>query len=358
VRYRITSAAEGRTVLTLAAPERASLVTLLVLIGLFCLLTGLAYALPDGGKADPLRALFFIGFGLFCFCAMFFAVAGIPFPKRLVFDDPTGWLYAEISRGKPERAVPYGGIAGFSLREARRDTMNLHSAGIDIRMGGRWELYAARRPDAPKRFLDALSSSVHLGSPTLGDPPAPLEMKETRFADGKRRFEWSRRARALPLAASLVTLISFSAAFAGIRPLASGAGAYLIAFSFLVVLLSATAVGAIRAAGERVRVEVDPGSVSWRRRSLFAREKGFTVPTSDIRAADLSSSFARMESAVSLLRAEDLERFNSYRQGTLPPLEAMRIPAFLRSLRRIDVSALGLGDRVLLAEAIRSLLRE
>lgn len=358
MRYRITSAAEDRTILRLVVPERASLVILLVLVGLFCLVTGLAYTLPDGGNADPLRALFFIGFGLFCFCAIFFMAAGIPIPKRLIFDDSTGWLYAEISRGRLEKAIPYGGIAGFSLAEARRDTMNLHSAGIDIRMGGRWELYAARRSEAPKRFLDALASSVHLGSPTLGDPPSPLEMKENRFAGGKRRFEWKRRARALPLAASLVTLISFSAAFVGIKPLASGVGAYIVALSFLVVLLSAAVIGALRAAGERIRVEVDSGSVSWWRSSLFVREKGFAIRTSDIRAADLSFSFARMESAVSLLRAEDLERFSRYRQGTLSPLEAMRIPGFLRALRRIDVSALGLGDRVLLAEAIRSLLRE
>ena len=67
---------------------------------------GLAFAIP-GENADPLRALFFLGFGLFCFCAIFHVSTGIAFPKRLVFDDASGWLLAEVKGSRMEKAIPY-----------------------------------------------------------------------------------------------------------------------------------------------------------------------------------------------------------------------------------------------------------
>jgi hypothetical protein len=354
MRYRIVSSKDGRTILTLSMPERAIVVILLVIIGLFCLMVGVGYTIPDGGGMDPMRALFFIGFGLLCFCAIFFLSTGTVLPKRLVFDDAEGWLLTEDRKGGREKAIPYGGIAGFSVAAARRDTMNLHSVGIDVGKGGRWELYTSRHAIAAEHFKEALLATVQLDSPTIGERAAPTGMTGTKLPGGKVRFEWKRRARPVSLVASLVTLLSFCGTFAAIRPLVSGTAAYVIALAFVTVLLAVVAAGAVRTAGERMRVEVDPKTVSWWKSSAFIREKARSMRIAEIASVDLSFSFARMESAVALLHADEIERFTRYRQGTFSPVEAFGILRFLRSLTRIDVSALALGDRVALAEAIRS----
>jgi hypothetical protein len=129
-----------------------------------------------------------------------------------------------------------------------------------------------------------------------------------------------------------------------------------VALGFAALLVAAAAVSLLGAAGERHEVQLGAGSVSYRRSSTFRREKSFRVAISAVAAVDLSFSFARMETAISLLAPGEMDLFTRYRQGTFCPAEAAGILSFLRALRRIDVSALPPGERLGLAEILREAL--
>jgi hypothetical protein len=335
-------------------PERPVYITLLAVVGSVCLLLGLAFAIPGEEPGNPAAAVGLIGFGLFCLSAVFFVAAGLPYPARLIMDNAAGWLTLGDRRGALLGAVPYDGISGVSLLRTRAGGIMRHSVGLDFRGGGRWELYASRAQGRARRFAEELGSRVSLGA-AVGEPPGSTPVPAARaLPGGGTLYAWRRRQRVLPFAASLAAVLGFAAALVGVRPFTSGPAASAVALASAVLLLCVTAWGLIRATGERHEVEVTAGAVRSARRSALGRESGFTAPLSTIAAVDLSFSFTRMETAISLLGPGDVEPFTRYRQGAFPAAEALPIVAFLRGLRRIDVSALPAGERLGLAEALRS----
>jgi hypothetical protein len=356
MRYRIASVSGDRVVLRFSMPERPFIISILIVMGVFFLFLGIADALPDAGPPEPLLALFFIGFGLFCFCAIFLFATGLHFPARLIFDNAEGWLLVKGKKGETEGAVPYSGIAGISVCRTASDRMILHSTGIDLRQGSRWELYAARKEAKALAFKETLGKSVKLDATPGKEPRVSSGPHREGEAAGRILFSWRRKSNALQLGVSVLSLISFCGAIVGMKPFASGPTAYLVALAFVAFLLVMAVWGIIRTAGESNQVEIDTTAVTWRRRSLFLGERTASMPRADIAAVDLSFSFARMESAITLLRQEETEPFTRYRRGTFEGLEAFRIISFIRKLNRIDMSALPLGDRLSLTEAIRESL--
>jgi hypothetical protein len=356
MRYRLASADPTRAILTLRMPERPFVIAFLAVAALVCLLVGLAFAIADGPAASPgdgLRAVCFIGFGLSCLCAIFLFSTGIVFPKRLTFDNPTGWLTVQDARGETEGAVPYDGIAGFSVCRATANGIVRHSVGIDLSRGGRWELYASRSAGRAGAFVDRLSSLVSLPVKPTGTPPASAVFPGTASAGGSILFEWKRQTRPAAMVVSILAVACFAASLATIRPFTDGAVGSAVAAGFSLLLVGAVVIGLARTAGERTVIEVGRGSVRVRRTSMLTRERVFTAPIADIAAIDLSLTFNGPQTAISLLRATEVEPFTRYRQGAFGPGEVPDIIRFLRGLRRIDVSGLPPGRRLALAEALR-----
>ncbi len=356
MRYRIASSGAKRTELVLSMPEKPLLTAFLILASVACLVTGLAFALAADAHGDAATAVGFLGFGLFCLCALFFLAGGLPYPARLAFDNTRGWLSAHDRRGALLGAVPYNGITGVSLMRSVSERILRHSAGLDLKRGGRWELYASRSEERAQAFRDALAAGLRLSTvPTEAPGPVPGLVPE-RGSDGGVRYSWRRKPRPLPLAVSLAAGAGFAAALAGIGAFSSNIATSVVALGFAAVLVSAAAVSLLRAAGERLEVHVYRGTVSYHKSSLFTRGKGFSMGLPRVAAVDLSFSFTRVESAISLLAPEEVEPFRRYRQGTFSPSETLEMLSFLRSLHRIDVSALPFGQRLGLAEAIREAL--
>ncbi len=337
-------------------PEKPLITAFLVLVCVVCLVVGLAYALTADGRGDTTAAVGFLGFGLFCLCALFFLPGGLPYPARLVFDNRRGWLSAHDKRRALQGAVPYDGIRGVSVLRSVSNGIVRHSAGLDLKRGGRWELYASRVEEKAGKFRDAFAAGLRL-SAAAQDPPGPVPgLLPERLPDGGARYTWRRKARPVPFVASLTAVLGFAAALAGVGAFSSGAAASAVSLGFAAILVAAAAVSLLRSAGERLEVQIHSGTVSHRKSSLFTREKSFSMSLSRVAAVDLSFSFARVETAISLLAPEQVEPFTRYRQGTFSPSETLQILSFLRGLHRIDVSALAFGQRLGLAEAIREAL--
>jgi hypothetical protein len=353
VRYRITSSTAEKTALAFSMPERPLLTVFLLLVAAACLLLGLAFALPGDEPPRPAESVGFLGFGMFSLCAVFLLARGIAYPRRILFDSSRGWLSLSDARGALEGAVPFDGIAGISVLRSVSSGIVRRAAGIDLKRGGRWELYASRSERRVTAFAERLSAAVRLGAP-VGEPPGPaVRPAAENLPGGGVRYLWRRRPRPLSLAVSLAAVLGFVGALIGVRAFASTSST-VVALLFAALLLAVTAAGLIRSVGERHTVEISAAAVSWSRRSAFSRPKGFTLPLSSVAAVDLSFSFTRMETAISLLGPGETERFRGYRQGTFGPAEAVSLLGFLRALPRIDVSALSLGERLGLEEAIRS----
>jgi len=356
MRYRIGPADASRTILDLRFPERPLVIIFLSLVALVCLLAGLAFAIGDESAASPadsLRAVCFIGFGLFSLCAIFLFSTGVVFPRRLLFDNSEGWLLIQDARGAAEGAIPYDGIAGFSVYRAVAGGIVRHSAGMDLRRGGRWELYASRSNEKARLFTQQLASKVRLQAQPKARPSGWAPFPSRPAADGSVLFEWQRQTRPGAMVISIVAIVSFAAALIGVRPLAGGPVAAAVSTGFALLLVAAAAAGILRTAGQRTVIEVGRGTVRWTRRGAFVRERSFTAAVGDIAMIDLSLTFSRAETAISLLRATEVELFGRYRQGTFGPGEVPGILSFLRALRRIDVSGLPPGRRLALAEALR-----
>jgi hypothetical protein len=338
-------------------PERPFVIAVLAVMSVVCLLLGLSYAIPDNpGPGDGLRAVCLIGFGLFALCAISLFRAGIVFPARLVFDNTRGWMTTRGVRGRIEGSVPYSGISGFTVRRTVADAVASWSVGIDLSRGGRWELYESRRKVRADEFVGELSRLVDLRAPVKERPAGEGDLTPVGSRDGVATFAWRRRTRPGTMIVAVLVVASFAAALFAVRPFADGVAASAVAAAFGVLLVLVTAAGIARTAGEKVTVEAGPRAITWRRSSALTREKGFSVPTADIASVDLSLTFARTQTAISLLRPSEVDQFIRYRQGTFGPGEVPAMLQLLRGLRRIDVSALAPGHRFALAEALREVV--
>ena len=359
MRYRIRTSDTRRVVLRLSMPERPLVVLFLVLVSFVCMLLGLTFAFSGENPGDPLRALSFTGFGLFCLSAIFlFSSAYVPaFPSRIEFDNDLGQLELFDRAGKPTGAVPYRGIAGFSICRAVDDRVARHSLGIDLVRGGRWELYASQNRKKVKAFRDSVTMAVKLGAyagaatSVEALPADRLALERTQ--PGVLRFAWRRKSHPLSLTVSLVVLVSFVAAILGTRPFATGPAAYAVAAAFGGFFLLAALVGILRTIGERMEVRIGRGSLDVSRRSAFTRPRSFTLTFPQIAAVDFSMSFSRIGTRIVFLQPSEVERFVRYRQGTFSPEETPGLISFLWGLHRIDVSALPPADRLALAELFR-----
>jgi hypothetical protein len=356
MRYRMSPSGADRTDLVFSMPEKPLLIVFLAVLAALCIILGLAYALSEDNPGEPAAAAGFLGFGLFCLCGIFFLSTAIPYPARLVFDNARGWLSVRDRRGALQGAVPYDGLGGVSVLRSVSEGIARYSAGLDLQRGGRWELYASRREGKARAYRDGLAGKLRLTAPVLEPPgPAPGPRPE-RTPDGGERYRWRLRPRPLPLIVSLCAVFAFAGALAGMRAFSHGVVAYAVALAFAALLVVVTVGSLLRAAGERHEVTIGGGSVSYTRSSSFGRGKSFRVALSGVAAVDLSFSFARVETAVTLLSPQDVDLFARYRQGTFSPSETVGILRFLRGLHRIDVSALLPGERLGLAEAIRESL--
>jgi len=223
MRYRIRSSSADKVVLRLSMPERPLIIIFLILVGAVCLLSGLVYALSGTNPGDPLRALGFIGFGLFSFSALLLLSRGYDFPRQLFFMNDSGWLEAVNREGKNMGTIPYRGIGGFTVLRA-----------------------AAR----------------------TSEPPATVRLGVDRSDPGTLRFGWKRKSHPGSLALALVVLFSFLAALVGTRPFAAGPGAWLAAVAFGAFFLVTAVVKVVQTAGERMELTVRGGSRELRRTRL------------------------------------------------------------------------------------------
>ena len=360
MRYRIRSSDSRRVVLGFSMPERPLVILLLAVVSLVCLLLGLAYAVSSENPGDPLRALSFTGFGLFCFSAIFlFSNAyATDFPSRLVFENDLGRLDLFDRKGALIGSVPYDGIAELSICRTVDERVARHSLGIDLVRGGRWELYTSQDRRKVEAFRDSILAAVKLAARAGRDAAAAEASAADRLAldraqPGVLRFAWRRRTHPFSLAVSLVVLLSFLAAVVGTRPFASGPGAYAVAVAFGAFFLLAALVGILRTIGERMEVRMGRGSLDFSRRSALTRARSFTLTLSQVASVDFSMSLSRIGTRIIFLQLSDVERFVGYRQGTFSPAEVPGLITFLRGLPRIDVSALPPPDRLALAELIR-----
>jgi len=363
MRYRVAPSDGDRLVLAFSMPERPFVILFLALASVVCLVLGLSYTLAGPEKDSALRAMAFLGFSLFCFCAIFLFSSGLDYPARLVFENGTGWLRIHDRKGHLTGAVPYDGIAGFSVRPTLYDRVVRHSAGMDLVRGGRWELYASQNETKVRVFQEALSKKIRLQAPPVGPSPADSAPADghraiDRHESGARRYTWRRQIGAVPLAVSIITVLSFAVAVVGTKPFATGPGAYAVAAAFGGLFLFAAFVSVMRTIGEKTDVRIERSWIECRRTSALVREKSFSLPLSQIAAVDLSMSFSRIGMRIVFLRPNEVEQFTRYRQGTFRPAETIGLALFLRHLPQLDVSALPIGERLALAELIREAVQQ
>jgi hypothetical protein len=351
MRYKLASADADRLTLAFSMPERGLIIGFLAVAAAVCLLMGLAYAVSDD-PGDGLRALCFSGFGLFCLSAIFLFVTQFTPPRRLVFDNAAGRLLVHDRKDQAGEEVPYTGIRGFSVYPSFSQRVLSHSVGIDLARGGRIELYAPRSEAKATSFRDTLAKGVTLSSAAQRaaangpDQPRP----------GVLELAWSRKTRPLSLVVSLLVLLSFVGALVDSRPFASGPGAWVAALAFGAFFLLAAVIGVLRTLGEHMSLRVDERTFQFSRRSSLSRGATISLPLSQIAAVDFSMILSRVATRITLLRAEDVEKFTSWRQGTFRPTETVDMFRFLRQLPQVDVSALPASQRFSLAEAIRERL--
>ena len=365
MRYRIlpSAAAPGQTLLAFRMPERAVLTAILGVASGICLIVSLAYGLGSDQPSDGLRALCFLGFGLFCFSAIFLVRNPPPYPAFLHFDNDAGLLGLLDGSRRTAMAVPYADLRGLTLRRTYAGGVVVHSVGIDLARGGRWELLGSQKESRARRFLEALEGRVDLrarGSPSSGlssggsEPHASaIDLPGLERSGGGLRFRWRRKTRPSALAVSLLAVVGFAVALFAVQPFATGPVGYALAVGFAVLLLGASAAAILGTIGERCELEIARGSVRWSKRSALSRGRSFEIPTGQIAAVDLSFTFSRAETSITLLRPAEVERFTAYRDGAFRPLDAIGMVGFLRSLARIDVSALAVDRRFMLAEVVR-----
>jgi hypothetical protein len=357
MRYRLRSSDSRQVVLAFSMPERPLIISFLAIVCLVCLLIGLAYAISPEKPGDSLRALSFTGFGMFCLSAivLFSGAYQRAFPFRLVFDNERAQLELFNRKGAPIGTVPYDGISGFTVCRTVDDRVSRCSLGIDFARGGRWELYASQRRGPVDAFQQALAAAVKVKTqPGAAAQTSPADqLSVDRPEAGVLRVAWRRTSHPFSLAVSLVILISFACTLAGVRPFGEGAGAWIAAAAFGAFFLLAAAVSILRTIGERMEVRLGRGTLEYRHRSALTRPKGFTRTLSQVAAVDYSMTFSRVGTRIVALQPQEVEQFVRYRQGTFAPTEVPGMVSFLRSLARIDVSALELEQRLALAELIR-----
>ena len=362
MRYRIREGADAeRTVLVFSMPERPLIIVFLALVSAVCLLTGLAFAVSNAAADDALRALAFTGLGLFCLSAIFLFTSGFVPPRMLIFDSGAARLAVCDRRGHVDCAVPYAGISGFSTYPSVSERILRHSVGIDFTHGGRWELYSSRNEGRARDFQEELSRRVRLSRASASAPvPEPAGERVQgleRETDGVQRLSWRRKTRPAQLVVSLIVLLSFAAAVVGSRPLASGAGGWIVALAFAAFFVAAAVVGILRTLGEVTSVTISRTSLEVRRGSPLTRPFSFSLPLSRIAVVDFSQSLSRAATRITFLRADEVEKFTSWRQGTFPPSSAFDMLRFLRSIPHVDVSALAPAERLAVAEWIREALQ-
>jgi hypothetical protein len=358
MRYKLAAPDPDKATLVLSMPERVFIAAFLSVAAAVCLLLGLAFAVSGDGPDDRLQALCFLGFGLFCFSATFLFLTQLRPPRRIVMDNGAGQLV--IGDGQPAGAVPYAGIRGISVCPSVIQRIAGHSVGVDLARGGRIELYVTRSRDRAYAFRDAVAGRVRLTSAVAGastrDAPAAQGAPSPR--PGVFTFGWARKTRPASLAISIVVLLSFAAGLAGSRPFASGPGAWIAALAFGAFFLIAAAVGILRTLGERMSIHMDDRSLQFHRRSPLSRGSSFSLPLAQIAMVDFSMLLSRVATRITFLKADEVEKFGSYRQGTFPPAETVGMIGFLRGLPHIDVSALPPSRRFFLAETIRERLQQ
>jgi hypothetical protein len=353
MKYRLHRENPSRIVLAFSMPERVVVIVLLSLIALVGVIGGLAFAPFSEDPGDPFRALCFGGVGLFCLSAIVLVATSRTHPSRLVFDNGTGWLTVADPRGGPTAAIPYSGIAGFSVCRTVDDRMTRHSAGMDLARGGRWDLYQSTDECRAAAWRDALAAAVTLDSAVLQRPTPARELTPERPGPDRLFYSWKRRTKPAPLALALLVLVSFDAALVGVGPLGSGPVSFAVALGFGAAFLLAAVVSVLRSLGQRVSVEISRNAINVERTAALLRPLRFTLSLSQVARVDLSMGFSSTNTRIVLLRPEEVETYVRYRQGTFSPTETLGMAAFLRKLLRIDVTALPPVDRITLAEALR-----
>ena len=340
-------------VLVLSMPERVFIILFLSVVSLVGVIGGLAYALSPQDPDDLFRAICFGGAGLFCLSAIVLVASSRTHASRLVFDNGTGWLSVVGPGGDSTAAIPYSGIAGFSVCRTVDERMTRHSAGMDLVRGGRWELYSSTKERRAVSYRDSLAAAVTLDA-TVGQRPTSVqELAPERLTGNRARYSWTRKTRPVPVAISLLVLVSFDAALVGVRPYASGPAAHAVALAFGAAFLAAAVVSVLRTLGQHVSVEIDRSAISVESGAALVRPARFTISISQIAQVDLSMTFSSTTTRIVLLRPEEVEQFTRYRQGTFSPSETFGMATFLRRLLRIDVTALPPVQRITLAEALR-----
>jgi hypothetical protein len=353
MKYRLRLERPSRMVLLLSMPERVFIIVFLSVVSLVGVIGGLAYALSPQDPDDLFRAICFGGVGLFCLSAIILVASSRTHASRLVFDNGTGWLSVVGPRGDSTAAIPYSGISGFSVCRRVGGRMVGHSAGMDLAHGGRWELYTSANERRAVMYRDSLAAAVTLDATVQQRPTPGRELTLERLTGNRVRYSWTRKTRPVPLAISLLVLVSFDVALVGIRPYASGPAAYAVAFGFGAAFLVAAVVSVLRTLGQRVSVEIDRSTISVESSAALVRPARFTIPISQVARVDLSMTFSSTTTRIVLLRAEEVEQFIRYRQGTFSPSETFSLVTSLRGLLRIDVTALPPVHRITLAEALR-----
>ena len=131
-------------------------------------------------------------------------------------------------------------------------------------------------------YRDSLAAAVTLDATVQQRPTPGRELTPERLTGNRVRYSWTRKTRPVPLAISLLVLVSFDVALVGIRPYASGPAAYAVALGFGAAFLVAAVVSVLRTLGQRVSVEIDRSTISVESSAALARPARFTIPISQV----------------------------------------------------------------------------
>ena len=229
--------------------------------------------------------------------------------------------------------------------------------GMELRSGGRWELYVSRSAVRAGAFCDELSRRVDLAH-APAETPDPVAISHgpllvERPKSDVLQFSWSRRTKPREFILSLIVLLSFAAILLGIKPFGVGPKSWIVACALAAFFLCLTLASIVRTIGERLTVRISQTSIEFERRAALSKVKAFSLRRSQVAVVDFSLLLTRAATQITLLRPEEVESFVTIRQGTFSPSDTLGMMGFLRKLSKIDVSALPTRERLRLAEALR-----
>jgi hypothetical protein len=333
-------------------PERVPIIIMLAAGGLVGLLGGLVVALSSQDASGQIRTLSFLGVGVFCLSALFLFAGSSVFPRSLSFDNGTGWLTVPDRPGVAA-AIPYDGISGITVCRTIDDRIARFGAGIDLARGGRWELYTSTDQRRAERYAEQLRGLLDLKAPVRERPQVTTGLTPQPSGADSVLYAWKRRTKPSALILSFLVIASFDAIIVGAWPRSSGPVGQVAAIVIGAAFLLGALLLVLRSLGQRVGVDIGRGTITVEQRSPLTRARVFSVPLSQIAQVDLTMRFSRAATRISLIRPDEVGTFLRYRQGTIPPRETLTLVPFLRGLADIDVSALPVPDRIVLAEALR-----